>query len=118
MTKRILVVDDERSIADSLATILRQSGYSADAFYNADRALSECENITPDLVISDVVMPGMDGVEMAIHIKQRYPNCKILLFSGMAATADLLEQARSQGYEFEVLQKPVHPADLLSRLVA
>jgi hypothetical protein len=44
------------------------------------------------------------------------PKCKILLFSGQAATADLLDRARSQGHEFEILAKPVHPQDLLARL--
>jgi hypothetical protein len=44
------------------------------------------------------------------------PSCKILLFSGQAATADLLDRARVQGHEFEILAKPVHPQDLLARL--
>jgi hypothetical protein len=43
------------------------------------------------------------------------PSCKVLLFSGQAATTNLLEKARTQGYEFEILSKPVHPADLLAR---
>ena len=46
------------------------------------------------------------------------PNCKILLISGQAATADLLERARAQGHEFEILAKPVHPTDLLAKLRA
>jgi hypothetical protein len=44
------------------------------------------------------------------------PNCKILLFSGQATTADLLEKARLEGHEFEILAKPVHPTDLLAKL--
>ena len=54
----------------------------------------------------------------AIRIRELLPSIKILLFSGQAATADLLEKARAQGYEFEILAKPVHPQDLLSRLQA
>jgi CheY-like chemotaxis protein len=82
--------------------------------------------LQPDLLIMDVVMPGMTGIEAAIiarhiiarHIIARHllPNCKILLFSGQAATADLLETARSQGHEFDLLAKPVHPTDLLAEL--
>jgi CheY-like chemotaxis protein len=64
------------------------------------------------------MMPGMTGVELAIQFKQSQPECKILLFSGQAATSDLLRKAREQGYEFELLAKPVHPADLLARLRA
>ena len=60
-------------------------------------------------------MPGMNGIEMAIQIRQRYPACKVLLFSGQAATADLLEEARQSGYDFELLAKPVHPTELLAK---
>ena len=64
----------------------------------------------------DVIMPDMNGIEAAIHIRKFLPSCKVLLFSGQAATADLLESARSQGHEFEILAKPVHPQDLLAKL--
>jgi CheY-like chemotaxis protein len=70
----------------------------------------------PDLIISDVIMGDMNGIEAAIRIRQILPGCKILLFSGQAATADLLEKARAQGHEFEILAKPVHPQDLLAKL--
>jgi CheY-like chemotaxis protein len=68
--------------------------------------------LAPDLLISDVMMPGMTGVELAIHFRKAQPGCKVLLFSGQAATADLLEKAGGQGYEFDLLSKPVHPKDL------
>lgn len=116
--KRIFVVDDERCIADTLAAILRNTGYEALALYDGRSALDECEFTTPDLVISDVMMPGTNGIEMAIEIKQRHPACKILLFSGVAASADLLEAARLRGYDFDLLAKPVHPKELLAKLVA
>lgn len=116
--KRIFVVDDDRCIANTLTTIFRNSGYEATALYNGQSALAACESVAPDLIISDVLMPGMTGIEMAIQIKQRRPGCKILLFSGSAASADLLKDARRQGYDFELLAKPVHPEDLLARLVA
>lgn len=61
-------------------------------------------------------MPDMDGIEAAIHIRAFLPECKILLFSGQAATADLLENARARGHEFEILAKPVHPQDLLAKI--
>jgi CheY-like chemotaxis protein len=68
------------------------------------------------MLISDVIMTDMNGIDAAITIRTMLPNCKILLFSGQAATADLLDRARSQGHEFEILAKPVHPQDLLARL--
>ena len=61
-------------------------------------------------------MTGITGIEAAIEVRAKLPSCKILLFSGQAATADLLEKARAQGHEFEILAKPVHPTDLLAKL--
>jgi CheY-like chemotaxis protein len=113
---RVLVVDDEQVIADTLAKILDLNGYEASAVYSGTAAVESARSLQPDLVISDVIMQDMNGIEAAIHIRGFLPGCKILLFSGQAATADLLENARAQGHEFEILAKPVHPADLLAKL--
>ena len=113
---KVLVVDDERVIADTLAIILNQHGYEASAAYTGTGAVEQARQLSPDLVISDVVMPDMNGIEAAILIREFLPSCKILLFSGQAATADLLENARAHGHEFEILAKPVHPQDLLAKL--
>jgi CheY-like chemotaxis protein len=110
------VVDDERVIADTLAIILNQNGFDASAVYTGIGAVERAREFRPDLIISDVIMPDMNGIEAAIHIRQILPGCKILLFSGQASTADLLEKARAQGHEFEILAKPVHPQDLLAKL--
>lgn len=113
---KVLVVDDERVIADTLAIILNQHGFDASAVYTGTSAVERARIIAPDLIISDVIMPDMNGIEAAIQIRSFLPRCKILLFSGQAATADLLESARAQGHEFEILAKPVHPQDLLAKL--
>lgn len=113
---KVLVVDDERVIADTLAIILNQSGFDASAVYTGTDAVETARSQEPDLIISDVIMPDMNGIEAAIRIRQILPDCKILLFSGQAATADLLEKARLEGHEFEILAKPVHPQDLLAKL--
>jgi len=113
---RVLVVDDEQVIADTLAKILDLNGYDAAAVYTGTAAVESARALQPDLVICDVIMPDMNGIEAAIRIRTFLPACKILLFSGQAATADLLENARVQGHEFEILAKPVHPADLLAKL--
>jgi DNA-binding NtrC family response regulator len=116
MAKRVFVVDDETNIADTLAVILRNEGYQATAFYNAQSALEQAGDRGPDLIISDVMMPGMSGIEMAMLVKERHPECKILLFSGQASTLNLLETVRERGHNFELLAKPVHPTDLLARV--
>jgi len=113
---KVLVVDDERVIADTLAIILNQHGFDAQAVYTGTGAVEQAQAVRPDLIISDVIMPDMNGIEAAIRIRKFLPECKILLFSGQAATADLLESARAQGHEFEILAKPVHPQDLLAKL--
>ena len=113
---KVLVVDDERVIADTLAMILNQSGFEARAIYSGEGALELAASFVPDMLISDVIMADLNGIDAAIRIKELLPGIKVLLFSGQAATADLLEKARAQGYEFEILAKPVHPQDLLSRL--
>ncbi len=110
---RIFVVDDESIIATTLTTILCKSGFLAEAFTNPVDALRTTTEGIPDLLISDVVMPQMSGVELAIRIKAVCPTCKILLFSGQAATVDFLEQARNEGHDFQLLSKPIHPSDLL-----
>ena len=114
---RIFVVDDEHVIASTMALILRFSGgFHATSFNAPLEALLMAKNDQPDLLISDVVMPGLSGIDLAIQLKQQCPNCKILLFSGQAASESLLESARAQGHEFELLSKPVHPAKLLARI--
>lgn len=113
---RVLVVDDERVIADTLAMILNQSGFEARPVYSGERALEQAAEWKPEMLISDVIMADLNGIDAAIRIREMLPAIKILLFSGQAATADLLEKARARGYEFEILAKPVHPQDLLSRL--
>jgi CheY-like chemotaxis protein len=113
---KVLVADDERVIADTLAMILNQSGFNARAVYSGENALELASTFEPDMLISDVIMDDLNGIDAAIRIKALLPRIKILLFSGQAATADLLEKARAQGYEFEILAKPVHPQDLLTKL--
>jgi CheY-like chemotaxis protein len=110
---RVFVVDDEHVIASTLAAILKLHGYSATFFTSPREALVAARSNAPDLLISDVVMPGISGIDLAIQMKAQYPECKILLFSGQAATQDLLEDARSQGHDFQLLERPVHPSAML-----
>jgi len=114
----VFVVDDEVVIAQTLVIILSQAGFRASAFDHPKKAIAACAEQTPHLLISDVAMPGMTGIELAIHFRKTLPECKVLLFSGQASTANLLEEARTQGYDFDLLAKPVHPADLLAKLRA
>jgi len=111
---RVLVVDDEAVIADTLAEILSLSGFPAIAAYDGNGALGAALLQPPEMLITDVAMPGMNGIELAVTIKRVYPDCKILLFSGQANTADLLATARRDGHRFTLLNKPVAPQELLA----
>ena len=115
---KVLVVDDENVIADTLAIILNQSGFDARAAYSGEKAVELASSFVPDLLITDVFMADLNGIEAAIMIRKILPNVRVLLFSGQAATADLLDRAREQGHQFEILAKPVHPQDLLDKLRA
>lgn len=112
--KRVLMVDDEHSIADTLATIFANAGYSARAAYSAEEALPLIAEWNPQLVIVDVRLPGMNGIELAIRVKAEYPHSELLLFTGDDTVGELLESARQQGHHFDVLAKPVPPDDFLS----
>jgi FixJ family two-component response regulator len=110
------VVDDEEVIASTVATILTLYGFEATAFVSAEDALEAAESGGPDILITDVQMPGMNGIDLAIRFEKLYSKCKLLLFSGQAATLKDLEVARSQGHAFKLLTKPVHPKDLLDAI--
>lgn len=113
---RIFVVDDEFIIASTLTLILRQKGFDAVSFSTPRDVLEAASSEAPDLLISDVVMPQFSGIELAIRVREQCPHCKALLFSGQAATAGLLEAARAEGRDFEILSKPVHLIDLLRKV--
>jgi DNA-binding response OmpR family regulator len=113
----VLVVDDERVIADTLSIILGRNGFTVQTAYDGESALEKARAVTPQLLLSDVMLgPGIDGIQLAIAMVQACPGCKVLLFSGHAATADLLAEAREAGHDFALMTKPVHPADLLARI--
>ena len=115
---RVLVVDDERIIADTLALILRSRGFMVRTAYSGEDAVEAAVAMRPDVLISDVVMGRMSGIEAAIEICRTLPECRVILVSGQSITAELLKDALARGHSFEVLTKPVHPQELLDRLEA
>lgn len=113
---RILVVDDEVLIADTIVQILNRNGFIAEAAYSGKDAIELARRLCPELVLSDVMMPHVDGVEAAIAIREHCPDTRIVLFSGQAATVEILARARERGHEFELLPKPIHPTQLIKHL--
>lgn len=115
---RILIVDDEHNIADTLAMVFKIKGHESLATYSAESAVELIEQFEPDIVLSDVVMGRMTGVDLAIYLSKARPEVKVVLFSGQASTADLLAEAGRKGHHFHLLAKPVHPEKLLEDLMA
>jgi len=115
---RILIVDDERMIADTLSVIFRHAGYETFTAYNGLLGLDAARSLLPNIVLSDVLMPGLDGVAMAMEIRTSLPGVKVLLFSGQATTVELLREAESKGFHFEILLKPVHPDEVIRKVAS
>ena len=117
---RILIVDDERSIADSLGDIVEAAGYEVRRAYSGAEAIHLAFEFCPNLLLSDVLMPNMNGFELALQIRKICPKCQLLFFSGQAATAQIAQSFiptfTSLGYLFELLPKPIHPTVLLQKL--
>jgi CheY-like chemotaxis protein len=113
---KVLVVDDEKLIADTTTEILKRNGFNAIGAYSGEQALQIARRFSPDYLLADVLMPFMNGVELAITIRKISAATRILLFSGHANSADLLNEARLRGHQFEVVAKPIHPEKLMQML--
>jgi CheY-like chemotaxis protein len=112
----VLVVDDEPMIADTTVEILNRFGFRAVHAYNGQTALRIAAKLKPEYLLADVLMPLMNGVELAIAITRILPATKILLFSGQTGIADILRQGKEEGYVFDLIAKPVHPEKLIEHL--
>jgi len=113
---RVLVVDDDMRIADTIAEVLQLAGFDVKAAYSGESALNLARSFQPDCLLSDVVMHGMNGVQLAQTMQQHFPETRIVLMSGQAGVSNILDQALSQGLEFELLAKPIHPRKLIDHL--
>jgi CheY-like chemotaxis protein len=113
---RVLVVDDERIIADTLVQILTLDGFTAAVAYSGEHAIRCAREDHFDLVLMDVMMPEMNGIEAWEEINKIHPECQIILVSGNMATEQLLWDALDRGMNFEIFIKPVHPHVIIERL--
>ncbi len=113
---RVLIVDDERYVADTLVAMLRREGYEAIAAYDGCDALEQAIHLKPELVISDVHLSKLNGIDAVIQIQRMFPDCKALLFSVNKTIARLALGSLNQAVGFEILQKPVRPQDVLEKI--
>lgn len=113
---RVLVVDDDHLVADSLALIVRGRGFESRAVYSGEEAAEVALHWKPDAVISDVIMGTMDGVALAGYLAQIVPSCKVLLISGNLDAAELMNESNAPEKAFPLLAKPVHPDNIFEFL--
>jgi CheY-like chemotaxis protein len=114
----VLVIDDEKVVADSLVEILNMFGFDASSGYSGSQAIEQAAAAPFDVLITDVVMHGITGIDAAIEVRKVLPHCKVLLVSGNNRTADMLKDAHEPGHDFDILAKPVHPTEIIDRLKA
>jgi len=114
-TKRILVVDDDISILNNTTDVLRRAGHEVRAHDNAESAIEGVRQFRPEVVITDVNLPGRDGISLASTLREMIPNCRIVLYSGTLLPL-VVTFARHGGYE--LLQKPLEEEQLLALIAS
>ena len=110
---RIVVVDDEEVIADTLGLILQERGFEVLVCYDGEHGRLAAQVFNPQILISDVVMPGMNGLELARYYASHNPGCRVLLISGNGATGELAKAAERDGTIPPILPKPMPPTQIL-----
>ena len=113
---RVLVVDDESAIADTLARILRHHGFITRSEYSANAAALAAQHFSPDVLITDIVMPGNSGIDLAEWFSRARPDCRIILTSANLRHFDSSYLDFEPGREIAFIPKPVLIPELLELL--
>lgn len=113
---RVLIVDDEREFATTLSERLRLRGYEAHAAFTAEEAIAAVGAAAPDVVLLDLNLPGVRGVELLMTLRQRLPHGEIMLLSGHLDLAEKIEGVRIDA--FGLLLKPVEMVELTAKIDA
>ena len=110
----ICVVDDEASITSTVASILKDEGYQTRVFPDAESFWEKLDGIEPSLVLLDVWLPGMDGMQLLKRLHDRYPHLPVIMMSGHAGIAAAVDAIKAGAYDF--LEKPLHLEVLLDKV--
>jgi len=112
----ILVVDDERDFAETLGSRLEEAGHRVRLALTGEEALAEIARDDIDVLILDLKMPGMDGLEVLRRVKADHPILEVLLLTGHADVPSAVEGMRAGAFDY--LQKPTDHRELLEKLEA
>jgi DNA-binding response OmpR family regulator len=111
---KILLVDDEQEFVETLSERIRMREHDSDVALNGEQALKKMDDDLPDVVVLDLKMPGMDGMEVLRRIRKAYPKVQVIMLTGHGSEKDE-EEARKLG-AFEYLQKPVEIDTLMKKV--
>ncbi len=114
MKRKVLVVDDERVVADTLGIIFEKSGFECRVSYTGTEALACTEDFCPELLLCDMSMPGMSGLEVVANVTEKCPDCRVMLLTGDSINLGSARKwARGHAKPSRVMTKPVWPTILL-----
>jgi DNA-binding response OmpR family regulator len=111
---KILLVDDEKEFVETLSERIRMREHDSDVALDGEQALKKMDDDLPDVVVLDLKMPGMDGMEVLRRIRKAYPKVQVIMLTGHGSEKDE-EEARKLG-AFEYLQKPVEIDTLMKKV--
>jgi len=111
---KILLVDDEKEFVETLSERIRMREHDSDVALNGEQALKKMDDDLPDVVVLDLKMPGMDGMEVLRRIRKAYPKVQVIMLTGHGSEKDE-EEAKKLG-AFEYLQKPVEIDTLMKKV--
>jgi two-component system response regulator AtoC len=107
---RVMVIDDDPSVRDYMEALVSRQGYRVYAAADGEQALGQLDDVRPDLVTLDVVLPGVDGLETLRRIKQRMPDVPVVMLSGHGQARNIVEAMRLGATDF--LRKPFEVEEL------
>ncbi len=111
---RVLIVDDEPVIADTLRTIFGKEGFDACVAYSTEDALVRARESAPDLLLCDINMPGRDGLELIQELLREQPDCRVMVLTGsVLGLRRVREGTRGLARPPSILIKPCQPDVLL-----
>jgi DNA-binding response OmpR family regulator len=112
--QRVLIVDDDIMVADTLNMVFQKNGFDVRSRYSANEGLTCAREFRPDLLLCDIVMPGRDGISLAGDISRELPDCRILVLTGFYADLDEVHgRSRHLRRPLSILTKPCFPGDLI-----
>jgi two-component system response regulator ArlR len=116
MSTRLLIIDDDVDLSDGLADLLRDVGYVVETANDAHRGLSLLEANGYDVVLLDIKLPGMTGIQFLERLRARPPKGRIFIMSGAPDAAERLAAGGLTHMAAGVIQKPFDVEDLLRRI--